>query len=478
MEKKRINVLYQGKEKILELSPEEYITFDIFMKRINDEFQKTQLYQLMAMNSSEQFVILTPENYLKIINEDIQEGLKLFMSEMVKTSDTIPLQENNQKEEEKQETFEDEDFIIESDNKDNNEINNLNIEREENINKIEEEKKVENINIINNNIENEKEEENNLLSYKSVVLRGENKFMEGNNDEENFDDKIKNILGDFEEDDENYYIKNKYILTSKNIDKKTFQTEKCSICGYKLKGIKYICCICDQRILCEECELYHNHPCFKYKNNFICSLYEVCDFISKIYEYKLPHESTMYSKFFRKEYDLKIEPYSDLSFSLRPNKSINIPIKIINYSKENLDSDQFIIICKNQKNIYLSTQKEKFKITGEEFILDIKCVTPDRTCPKETILFEIYSQELPIKSSRRLVIEYNIEVNFDSEDDKLNMELKNDDSIYCFNKEHKRIGLQLMKSSENQYKIKDIFNSLFVNNWDNNKALKALKKKK
>jgi hypothetical protein len=31
------------------------------------------------------------------------------------------------------------------------------------------------------------------------------------------------------------------------------------------------------------------------------------------------------------------------------------------------------------------------------------------------------------------------------------MELKNDDSIYCFNKEHKRIGLQLMKSSENQY---------------------------
>ena len=85
---------------------------------------------------------------------------------------------------------------------------------------------------------------------------------------------------------------------------------------------------------------------------------------------------------------------------------------------------------------------------------------------------------MSIKSSRRLIIEYNIEVNFDSEDDKLNMELKNDDSIYCFNKEHKRIGLQLMKSSENQYKIKDIFNSLFVNNWDNNKALKALKKKK
>ena len=117
-------------------------------------------------------------------------------------------------------------------------------------------------------------------------------------------------------------------------------------------------------------------------------------------------------------------------------------------------------------------------LKGEEYFINIKCITPDRTCEKENILIEIYSQELPIKSSRRLIYEYNIEVNYDSEDDKLNMELKNDDSIYCFNKEHKRIGLQLMKSSENQYKIKNIMNCLFENNWDSNKALKALKKNK
>ena len=461
MEVKRINVLYQGKEKILEFNQEDYNTFDSFMKKIKDEFNLTQIYQLMAMNSSEQFLILTQDNYMKVLNEDIPEGLKLFMSEMVKASEGVNIIEEENKEKINEE---DDDFVIENDNIENN---NINIEEEKTKNE-NEENKIEEDNINNE----EKEDDNNFGGYKSVVIRSNTNLEDK---EDNFEIKIKNIFG---EEDDNYYTRNKYILTSKNIDKKTFNSEKCLICNNKLKGIKYICCICDQCILCEECELYHNHPCFKYKTKFISSLYDTIDFISKYYDYKLPYESTSYSKFFRKEYDLKIEPYSDLEFSLRPNKVINIPLKILNYSREILDSNQFIILIKNQKNIYLSPYKENYKIKGEEYFINIKCITPDRTCEKENILIEIYSQELPIKSSRRLIYEYNIEVNYDSEDDKLNMELKNDESIYCFNKEHKRIALNLLKSSGNQYKIKNIMNCLFENNWDSNKALKALKKKK
>ena len=461
MEVKRINVLYQGKEKILEFNQEDYNTFDSFMKKIKDEFNLTQIYQLMAMNSSEQFLILTQDNYMKVLNEDIPEGLKLFMSEMVKASEGVNIIEEENKEKINEE---DDDFVIENDNIENN---NINIEEEKTKNE-NEENKIEEDNINNE----EKEDDNNFGGYKSVVIRSNTNLEDK---EDNFEIKIKNIFG---EEDDNYYTRNKYILTSKNIDKKTFNSEKCLICNNKLKGIKYICCICDQCILCEECELYHNHPCFKYKTKFISSLYDTIDFISKYYDYKLPYESTSYSKFFRKEYDLKIEPYSDLEFSLRPNKVINIPLKILNYSREILDSNQFIILIKNQKNIYLSPYKENYKIKGEEYFINIKCITPDRTCEKENIMIEIYSQELPIKSSRRLIYEYNIEVNYDSEDDKLNMELKNDESIYCFNKEHKRIALNLLKSSGNQYKIKNIMNCLFENNWDSNKALKALKKKK
>ena len=461
MEVKRINVLYQGKEKILDLNEEDYNTFDSFMKKIKDEFNLTQIYQLMAMNSSEQFLILTQDNYMKVLNEDIPEGVKLFMSEMVKASEGVNIIEEENKEKINEE---DDDFVIENENIENN---NINIE-EEKIKNENEENKIEEDNINNE----EKEDDNNYGGYKSVVIRSNTNLEDK---EDNFEIKLKNIFG---EEDDNYYIRNKYILTSKNIDKKTFNSEKCLICNNKLKGIKYICCICDQCILCEECELYHNHPCFKYKTKFISSLYDTCDYISKYYDYRLPYESTSYSKFFRKEYDLKIEPYSDLEFSLRPNKVINIPLKILNYSRETLESNQFIILIKNQKNIYLSPYKDNYKIKGEEYFINIKCITPDRTCEKENILIEIYSQELPIKSSRRLIYEYIIEVNYDSEDDKLNMELKNDESIYCFNKEHKRIALDLLKSSGNQYKIKNIINCLFENNWDSNKALKALKKKK
>ena len=471
METKKINVLYQGKEKILELIPEEYNSFESFLKKIKEEFNQTHLYQLMAMNSSEPFLILTSENYLKILNEDIPEGLKLFMSEMVKASEGEKNKEN------KNEIIEeDDDFIIENENLENS--GNINIEQEKIKN--EKEQKNENEEIINENKEQKNDEENENYfinnNYKSVVIRGKTSVLEDNNLNDNFELKLKNVFE--EEKEENYYIANNYILTSKYLDKKMFNTEKCSICESKLKEIKYICCICNQCTLCEECELYHNHPCFKYKNTFISSLNEICDFISKNYDYNIPHESSTYTKFFRKEYDLKIEPYSDLEFSIRPNKVINIPIKILNYSKEEIDSNQIIILCKNQKKIYLSSPKEKFKIKGEEYFLNIKCITPERPCGKENIFIEIYSQELPIKSSRRLIYEYVIEVNYDSEDDKLNMELKNDESIYCFNKEHKRIALKLMKSSGNIYKIKNILNCLFENNWDSNKALKALKKRK
>ena len=80
--------------------------------------------------------------------------------------------------------------------------------------------------------------------------------------------------------------------------------------------------------------------------------------------------------------------------------------------------------------------------------------------------------------SRRLIHEYNIEVNFDSDDDKINLDLKNDDYIYCFNKEHKKLALNFIKTLKNEYQIKNVLSCLFDNNWDNKKALKDLKKRK
>ena len=471
MSTKKINVLFKGNEKTFEIDLQENSTYDLFVKKINQEFNRNEVYQLMAMNSKEPFVILNEDNYLNILNEDIEGGLKIFMSEVVKTQDLsntrLEVINNEKEKEEKDEKEDDDDFIIEEGQENSNNINNINIEQEkineenQNNNEIKEEEK---------NSENDnKYIGNDLGGYKSMVIKSKTTSGHGSN-------YLPTKINFFDEG--NDLIKNKYILPSPIVKPETFELEKCDSCKSKLEGIKYLCCICEKAIFCEECELYHNHPCFKYKSQFLSNILDISNFIERNYNYKLPYESTGYTKLFRKEYDLKIAPLTDYSFCLRPNKKVFLPIKILNYSKENINSSQFLIVCKNQKNIFLSTKEnEKYTIeSGGEYELNIVCLTPERTGPKETITIEIYSQELNIKSSRRLSYEYTIEINFDADDDKINMELKNDDSIFCFSKEHKKAALELMKSTNNVYKIKNVFRCLLENNWEQNKAIKSLKK--
>ena len=471
---KKINVLYKTEEKTFEIDLQENHTYESFLKKINEEFKRTNTYQLMAMNSSEQYAILNSDNFLQILNEDVPEGLKLFMSEMVKAPEMMNsnAEQSKDNKEEINAEEDDEDFVIEK-TQINEEIKNNNVEKDE-----QNDDNGENKNTIKEDKKDDEEKNNKVyldaINFKSMILT--NPKSDRN---DNLENKI-NFFLDEKGKEEEKDPKSKYILSSSLIKREMFKNEKCSICNSTLQGVKYVCCLCDNYIICEDCELYHNHPCFKYKINFVSNIFDTSNFIEKAYGFKLPVESTGYTKLFRKEYDLKIAPMTDLSFSLRPNKRINIPIKILNYSKETINSSQFVIICKNQKNIFFSTnENEKFVIEGGgEYVLNITCITPEKTCKKENIFIEIYSHELNIKMSRRLIYEYNIEVNFDSDDDKLNIDLKNDDYIFCFNKEHKRLALNLMKSTNSEYPIKNVFRCLYDNNWDQKKAIKDLKKRK
>jgi hypothetical protein len=474
MSVKKIIVLYRNEEKTFEIDLQENHTYESFLKKINEEFKRTNTYQLMAMNSSEQYAILNSDNFLQILNEDVPEVLKLFMSEMVKAPEMMNSndEQNKDNKEEINAEEDDEDFVIEN-TQINEEIKNNDTEKDK-----KSEDNGENKNIIKEDKKDDEEKNNKVyldaINFKSMILT--NPKSDRN---DNLENKI-NFFLDEKGKEEEKDPKSKYILSSNLIKREMFKNEKCSICNSTLQGVKYVCCLCDNYIICEDCELYHNHPCFKYKINFVSNIFDTSNFIEKAYGFKLPVESTGYTKLFRKEYDLKIAPMTDLSFSLRPNKRINIPIKILNYSKETINSSQFVIICKNQKNIFFSTnENEKFVIEGGgEYVLNITCITPEKTCKKENIFIEIYSHELNIKMSRRLIYEYFIEVNFDSDDDKLNIDLKNDDYIFCFNKEHKRLALNLMKSTNSEYPIKNVFRCLYDNNWDQKKAIKDLKKRK
>ena len=65
--------LTNEEEKTFEIDLQENHTYESFLKKINEEFKRTNTYQLMAMNSSEQCAILNSDNFLQILNEDIQE---------------------------------------------------------------------------------------------------------------------------------------------------------------------------------------------------------------------------------------------------------------------------------------------------------------------------------------------------------------------------------------------------------------------
>ena len=265
-----------------------------------------------------------------------------------------------------------------------------------------------------------------------------------------------------------------------DIPKNLFKSEICSLCGNGMSSFKYICSICENCNLCERCEEIHIHPCFKYKTLFLSNITDTYKYIDKNYNYKIPIDSKKITKLIRKEYNLKIVPMTDLEFSLRPNKIIDIPIKVLNLSDEEINSSQFIVIVKNNKLINISYQVDKIFVIkpNEEYELKLLCRTSTTKC-KEKIHVEIYSAELRIRMSSRLNFDLEIEINDDEDDEKLNQELNNDKYAIFHTKLHKKIILSFLYFNENWKKdMKKVCEALRTNKWDTTKSINCIKASK
>ena len=121
MTTKIVKVLFNGNKKLIGIDLQEINTYELFIKKINEEFNTEKMYKVVAANSSERFTILNSDNYLKILNEDIQEGLELFLSEIVnqleimnKNSEAYLSMNDNKDDTPEPTKEEDEDFIIEA----------------------------------------------------------------------------------------------------------------------------------------------------------------------------------------------------------------------------------------------------------------------------------------------------------------------------------------------------------------------------
>ncbi len=198
MAQKTVIILYNGVEINLEINLEQINKYELLMEKLYStitDYNPSNSYNLMAINSTEPYTLVDEGNYLKIMNEEINgENLKLFLNKISLDSNenTDNTQNINNPPSSSNNIAQkividdgDDDFEIEKEeeNKENENINiineekdkenNIQIEENININKLESKDSEKTINN-DDNIEDDKENDNNLINETNIMI--EKKF--------------------------------------------------------------------------------------------------------------------------------------------------------------------------------------------------------------------------------------------------------------------------------------------------------------
>lgn len=127
-----------------------------------------------------------------------------------------------------------------------------------------------------------------------------------------------------------------------NITNDNFTTDKCSLCLNEITQFKYVCTICDDYTLCQQCELNHDHPVFKFKTPFVANnkteLYKVMKIINN-------HKNNQYIKLSNNLYNNVVTIGTNLK------KKINVKIK--NKSQHSLTKNTFWLIATDYNDLEL-----------------------------------------------------------------------------------------------------------------------------
>ena len=178
--------------------------------------------------------------------------------------------------------------------------------------------------------------------------------------------------------------------------------------------------------------------------------------------------------------NLSIFFIGDKDISLRPNKGVLLPLKIINHSTNStIFSNDIIILEKGNILIDISYDaNNKFKILPNKYyILKLKCLTPKIMC-KETVSLELYSSRYVLKDNKDLKIVLNIDVNEDKAEEELNYKLFYNEMVILYNKEHKKILINLIEKEMKKYNPEEFVDVLIKYNWNKDKFLKNFEIKK
>ena len=245
------------------------------------------------------------------------------------------------------------------------------------------------------------------------------------------DDKLKDIIIDTENIATTKTITNsaEFFDQAQSVimDKKIFN-EKCKICGECLNFVKYSCLLCENFVLCSNCEENHNHPMIKYKTN------SFSDDVNKIIFIRSLKDNKKNKNFLL----LRTNIPSNI-FNMGNNQQREISLIVKNPNKFQIPENSLNLIIKNNfdLNIIVKEENLKKKINGSSEI-PISLIIKNNNkniFKKYEISFEIISNKLDILS-HPLIIKINI-VN-DEEDNELNDNFKQFPSIMLLNKDRKK----------------------------------------
>ena len=517
MSRKLIAIINDDKESILDINLEETNSYDLLMAKVIPlikDYNPSISYTFYAINTNEAFTLLDENNYMNVMKEDSNKGdiLQLYIDKKIinsennndKNNDDLAGEKDNENGEKKENENENENFesiedieiqlkIDENINKNINDIINDDNEDENIIN-------VHDTTLLFNKIKNILCQEKTVLLRRSNsihVSRNINEYTRENstiihnnnknddNDDDDDDDDNYTLLGNEGDNDDmgdknnnNNVNRINIVQSSNSINQDTFKTEICSLCGHNLQGVKYICVVCENSILCSNCENGHFHPCIKFKNEFLSNLPSIYRFISKNNGYKKETNNKLL-KLFKKEYEIKMYPLTDEKVCLRPHKEAKFPIRIYNLSKEIIHSTQFDIIPKDNKLVQIYFEAyEKFSIKpNEKYTIKLKCISGGKM-GREKINFYLFSRELALKNSGQLNFCIEFEINNDVEEEEMNKNLNFNENVILYSKEHKRMALKILDeigdNNRSEKYIKEVFDILIDSKWDKNKAIKKI----
>ena len=257
--------------------------------------------------------------------------------------------------------------------------------------------------------------------------------------------------------------------------------EICKSCGGQIKNIKYICVICPDCILCQKCEQIHIHPVLKCKSIQLSSLKSVYIYMNKrnkVIQSFLKNEKDssvfgLFQDIFSAKYEINLSsPINKIT--MRPNKSIKIPITIQNLSSTKIECKllQLYLLAKNIKDLKVYNYEIDLVINKREQNDIYMTVESNNHIGEYNFNVELYSiKNIKLKSN---VLNFNIIVNDDEEEEELNEAFKEYLNIVVASKETKMGIKKIMENEDIKEDPITIFQFLKNNNNNVEKTIENL----